>query len=160
MVGGQGPTCQSAGPTVAPPDRPSGPTTSPIHGSNSTSLLQRPFNVGLINGQDWRALDPWAHCHTLGSPPTDIGTDLPAKSSHVLTSQPPFGANHCRRIERQWNRGPPDGPWRRPTPKAPHRLPSCLQIPPLPLHALKRGVELGGEVPHSFPSFSKLSSLA
>jgi hypothetical protein len=37
-------------------------------------------------------------------------------------------------------------------PRHPNWPPSYLQIPPLPLHTIKGGVELSGEVPHSFPS--------
>jgi len=64
---GQGPTCHAGWPHKGTTRHHPCPCHVMIHESCSTSLLKRPINVGLISGQDWKAMDPWAHCHTLGS---------------------------------------------------------------------------------------------
>ena len=106
----KGPHAMSAGPTMAPPDVQSGLATSPICGSDSPSPLKRWSNVGLHRWSWWSGLGSMGPLSWTWSPPTNLGTTLPAKSSHVLPSKPPLGANQGPTIERQWNQGPTDAP--------------------------------------------------
>jgi hypothetical protein len=78
---------------------------------------------------------PWIHGPIVIdlSPPTELGTTLPAKFQHVPASQAPLGANQGPTIKRWWNQGPADAPWRRPAPNLPpltylmlYKYPHCL----------------------------------
>ena len=78
MAGPPGPTGQCR---PAPP----GAHLAPCHVSDPWELLlsqlEALIQVGLINGHDEEAMDPWAHCHRLGASPTDF----PSEFHHMLS---------------------------------------------------------------------------
>ena len=85
MAGPPGPTGQHC--LVPPRCCPAPPDAhlAPCHVSDPWELLlsqlEALIQVGLINGQDEEAMDPWAHCHRLGASPTDF----PSEFHHVLS---------------------------------------------------------------------------
>jgi hypothetical protein len=90
----------------------------------NASLTPRVLQFASMVTMEWF----WIHGSTVMDlePPTDPRTALSAKSSHVLPSQPPLGANQDPTIERRWNQG----------------LASTLPMPPgtpIPLHCLSFG---------------------
>jgi len=85
VAGPPGPTGQRR--PVPPRQRlaPPGAHLAPCHVSDPWELLliqlEALIQVGLINGHDEEAMDPWAHCHRLGPSPTDF----PSEFHHALS---------------------------------------------------------------------------
>jgi hypothetical protein len=139
-----------------------GHATSLIRGRGSTRLHHRWFNVGLINGQNWAALVPWAHHHTLEElQPTSKPTYCPNNrlTYHEIAIRDPIHAVGSKGGGSKGWPTPLGVAWH---PRVATDLPWLPTSTPTTSTHYKRAMVLGGEVPHthsSIPSFSKFSCL-
>ena len=137
----RGPHAMLIDPTWALPKATIALATSPMHGSCSRSSPMPWFKSVSTNGQDLFIVDSWAHCHRLGSPPSNY--------------QPTYCQNFdmCQACNHHWEPtiivglkgGGMEG---RVAPflghlasKSLHWPCHCLPIPHMPLYTINRGCE-------------------